>query len=172
MRGLRWRAPCCHASAWVTTAPVAVLLLTPQKRFQQKGFKLVGAKLIHPTEEMAREHYSDLAGKPFFAGLTKFFSSGPVFAMCWEGKNVIKSGRVLLGATNPADSAPGTIRGDFCVEVGRNVCHGSDGAGSAEVCGGLYRAAWHVAAAAARSWPCVHNAAYRVPYTPCIYSTS
>ncbi len=97
------------------------------KRFEQKGFKLVGLKLLKPTLEQAQTHYGDLAAKPFFGALCQFFSSGPIVGMCWEGLNVIKQGRVLLGETNPAASAPGTIRGDFAVDVGRNVCHGSDG---------------------------------------------
>lgn len=70
------------------------------KRFEQKGFKLVALKLVHPTEEFAAKHYDDLKSKPFFGGLVKYFSSGPVVAMVWEGLNVIKSGRVLLGATS------------------------------------------------------------------------
>uniref|UniRef100_A0A6U4Z043 Nucleoside diphosphate kinase n=1 Tax=Neobodo designis TaxID=312471 RepID=A0A6U4Z043_NEODS len=97
------------------------------KRFETKGYKLVGMKLMTPTIEQAKEHYIDLASKPFYDGLCKYFSSGPICAMVWEGKNAIKGGRTLLGATNPADSLPGTIRGDLCVDVGRNVCHGSDG---------------------------------------------
>lgn len=96
------------------------------KRFESKGFKLVGLKLLTPTKEQAEQHYIDLSAKPFYGGLCDYFSSGPIVAMAWEGLNVIKSGRTLLGATNPADSAPGTIRGDFGIEVGRNICHGSD----------------------------------------------
>lgn len=87
--------------------------------------------MLHPTLHQAQTHYQDLATKPFYNGLCKFFSSGPIVGMCWEGLNVVKSGRVLLGATNPADSMPGTIRGDFAISVGRNVCHGSDSVESA-----------------------------------------
>lgn len=97
------------------------------KRFEQKGYKLVGLKALQPTLEQAQEHYSDLASKPFYAGLCQYFASGPIVAMAWEGLNVIKGGRMLLGETNPAASLPGTIRGDFSIDVGRNVCHGSDG---------------------------------------------
>lgn len=79
-----------------------------------------------------KQHYADLAGKPFFPGLVKYMSSGPVVPMVWEGLNAVKTGRVLLGATNPADSAPGTIRGDLCVQVGRNIIHGSDAVESAQ----------------------------------------
>ena len=102
------------------------------KRFETKGYKLVAMKLMTPTLEQAKEHYIDLASKPFYEGLCKYFSSGPICAMVWEGKNAIKGGRTLLGATNPADSLPGTIRGDYAVDVGRNVCHGSDAVESAE----------------------------------------
>ncbi|KAK7202006.1 nucleoside diphosphate kinase b [Novymonas esmeraldas] len=100
-------------------------------RFERKGFKLVALKLLQPTTEQAEGHYKDLSSKPFFPALVKYFSSGPIVAMVWEGKNAAKSGRVLLGATNPADSLPGTIRGDYAVDVGRNVCHGSDSVESA-----------------------------------------
>jgi len=96
------------------------------KRFEQKGYKLVGIKIIVPTSEFAAQHYDDLKARPFFPGLVKYFSSGPVVAMVWEGKNVIKGGRKLVGATNPNDAEPGSIRGDLCVEVGRNIIHGSD----------------------------------------------
>ncbi|CAH1106615.1 unnamed protein product [Psylliodes chrysocephalus] len=101
------------------------------KRFEQKGFKLVALKFLWPSEELLQKHYADLAGKPFFPGLIKYMSSGPVVPMVWEGLGVVKTGRVLLGATNPADSAPGTIRGDLCIQVGRNICHGSDAVESA-----------------------------------------
>ena len=100
-------------------------------RFERKGWKLVGMKLVKPSQDMAAAHYADLSEKPFFPKLVDFFSSGVIVAMVWEGKGVIKGGRSVLGATNPADSAPGTIRGDYCVEVGRNIIHGSDGPGSA-----------------------------------------
>nr|4F36_A Chain A, Nucleoside diphosphate kinase [Trypanosoma brucei brucei TREU927]4F36_B Chain B, Nucleoside diphosphate kinase [Trypanosoma brucei brucei TREU927]4F36_C Chain C, Nucleoside diphosphate kinase [Trypanosoma brucei brucei TREU927]4F36_D Chain D, Nucleoside diphosphate kinase [Trypanosoma brucei brucei TREU927]4F36_E Chain E, Nucleoside diphosphate kinase [Trypanosoma brucei brucei TREU927]4F36_F Chain F, Nucleoside diphosphate kinase [Trypanosoma brucei brucei TREU927]4F4A_A Chain A, len=102
------------------------------KRFENKGYKLVGLKLLQPTEEQAKQHYIDLASKPFYSGLVSYFSSGPIVGMVWEGLGVVKGGRVLLGATNPADSLPGTIRGDFAVDVGRNVCHGSDSVESAK----------------------------------------
>ena len=102
------------------------------RRFEAKGYKLVGLKLVNPTEDFAREHYADLNGRPFFPGLVKYFSSGPVIAMVWEGRNAISGGRKLVGATNPDDSAPGSIRGDLCVNVGRNIIHGSDSADSAQ----------------------------------------
>jgi nucleoside-diphosphate kinase len=96
------------------------------QRFEKRGYVLVGLKLVKPTEQMAAGHYDDLKAKPFFPGLIKFFSSGPIVAMVWQGKDVIKTGRAMLGATNPLASTPGTIRGDFAIDVGRNVCHGSD----------------------------------------------
>lgn len=101
-------------------------------RFEAKGFHLKGLKLVTPTSQILQEHYKDLASKSFFPKLIDYMSSGPVCAMVWEGKNVVKTGRLMLGATNPADSAPGTIRGDYSIEVGRNICHGSDSVESAE----------------------------------------
>ncbi|XP_040575265.1 nucleoside diphosphate kinase A 2 [Lepeophtheirus salmonis] len=102
------------------------------KRFEQKGFKLVAMKFMQASMDHLRKHYADLSSKPFFEGLVKYMASGPVLAMVWEGLNAVKTGRVMLGETNPKDSAPGTIRGDFCVQIGRNICHGSDAVESAE----------------------------------------
>jgi len=101
-------------------------------RFEDRGFKLVALKMLSPSEELLREHYQDLQSKPFFPGLLKYMLSGPVVATVWEGKDVVKTGRTILGATNPLASAPGTIRGDFALDVGRNVCHGSDSVESAQ----------------------------------------
>ncbi|XP_055031248.1 NME/NM23 nucleoside diphosphate kinase 2a isoform X1 [Misgurnus anguillicaudatus] len=101
------------------------------KRFEQKGFKLVAMKLIQASEELLTQHYIDLKDRPFFPGLVSYMSSGPVVAMVWEGFNVIKTSRVMLGETNPIDSKPGTIRGDLCVQVSRNIIHGSDSVDSA-----------------------------------------
>ncbi|XP_050524564.1 nucleoside diphosphate kinase [Daktulosphaira vitifoliae] len=101
------------------------------KRFETKGFKLVAMKFLWPSEELLKKHYADLAGKPFFPGLIKYMSSGPVVPMVWEGLDAVKTGRFLLGATNPKDSNPGTIRGDLCIQVGRNIIHGSDAVESA-----------------------------------------
>ncbi|KAK7206712.1 nucleoside diphosphate kinase [Myxozyma melibiosi] len=95
-------------------------------RFESKGYKLVGIKLTNASESLLREHYADLTTKGFFPGLLKYMLSGPVCAMVWEGKDAVKTGRVLLGATNPLAAVPGTIRGDYAIDVGRNVCHGSD----------------------------------------------
>ncbi|XP_048847734.1 nucleoside diphosphate kinase B [Brienomyrus brachyistius] len=101
------------------------------KRFEQKGFKLVAMKFLQASEDLLKQHYIDLKDKPFYNGLVKYMASGPVVAMVWEGLNVVKTGRVMLGETNPADSKPGSIRGDFCIQVGRNIIHGSDSVESA-----------------------------------------
>ncbi|CAB1099804.1 unnamed protein product [Ectocarpus sp. CCAP 1310/34] len=101
-------------------------------RFEKKGYKLVAMKMIWPTKEMAANHYADLSKKPFFSGLVDYFSSGPIVAMVWEGPEVILTGRKMLGATNPNSSEPGSLRGDYCIRVGRNLVHGSDGGESAQ----------------------------------------
>ena len=101
-------------------------------RFSRKGFKLVGLKLMNVSEEHAKKHYADLSSKPFFGSLVTYMCSGPVVAMVWEGLNVVKTGRALIGETNPAASAPGTLRGDFSIEIGRNIIHGSDAVESAK----------------------------------------
>ncbi|KAM7077999.1 nucleoside diphosphate kinase B-like [Molossus nigricans] len=96
------------------------------KRLEQKGFRLV------KSEELLKQHYMDLKDHPFYPGLVKYMNSGPVVAMVWEGLNVVQTGRLMLGETNPAEPKPGTIPGDFCIQVGRNVIHGSDSVQSAE----------------------------------------
>ncbi|MGI8383581.1 nucleoside-diphosphate kinase [Robertmurraya sp. P23] len=101
-------------------------------RFERKGFQLVGAKLMLISNELAEQHYGEHKERPFFGELVDFITSGPVFAMVWEGENVIATARQMMGATNPKDSQPGTIRGDFAVTVGKNIIHGSDSAASAE----------------------------------------
>ncbi|XP_045592119.1 nucleoside diphosphate kinase B [Procambarus clarkii] len=101
------------------------------KRFESKGFKLAGMKFMQASEDHLKKHYADLADKPFYPGLCKYMSSGPLVAMCWEGTGIVKTARTMMGETRPADSKPGTIRGDFCIEVGRNIIHGSDSVESA-----------------------------------------
>jgi len=101
-------------------------------RFEQRGFKIVALQMASPSKEHLEKHYEDLAGKPFFPGLIKYMLSGPVVAMVVEGLDAVKTGRVMLGATNPLASAPGTIRGDYALAVGRNICHGSDSVESAQ----------------------------------------
>jgi nucleoside-diphosphate kinase len=100
-------------------------------RFEERGYKMVAMKAMVPTLARAEEHYADLSKKPFFGGLTKFLSSGPVVAMVWEGHNVVKGIRQMLGQTNPQDSLPGSIRGDYSISLGRNVIHASDSVESA-----------------------------------------
>lgn len=101
------------------------------KRFESKGFKLVGAKLMVISDDLAKTHYSEHQERPFFGELVDFISSGPVFAMAWEGENVIKSARDMMGKTNPLEAASGTIRGDFGMTLGKNIIHGSDSVDSA-----------------------------------------
>ena len=100
-------------------------------RFETRGFKLVAMKMCQPGKAHLEQHYADLSGKGFFSGLIEYMNSGPVCAMVWEGDNAVATGRKMLGATKPFDSAPGTIRGDFCIDVGRNIIHGSDAVESA-----------------------------------------
>lgn len=102
------------------------------KRFESKGFKLVGAKLMVISDDLAKTHYGEHKERPFFGELVDFITSGPVFAMAWEGENVILSARDMMGKTNPLEAASGTIRGDYGMTVGKNIIHGSDSAESAE----------------------------------------
>ncbi|MEE6497374.1 hypothetical protein FKM82_002729 [Ascaphus truei] len=102
------------------------------RRFERKGFRLVAMKMMQASEGLLKEHYIALQNRPFYDRLVKYMSSGPVIAMVWQGLHVVKTARVMLGETNPADSSPGTIRGDFCVDVSRNVIHGSDSKESAQ----------------------------------------
>ncbi|WP_010530819.1 nucleoside-diphosphate kinase [Lentibacillus jeotgali] len=107
-------------------------------RFERKGFKLTGAKLMQITDELAKTHYGEHKDKPFFGELVEFITSGPVFAMVWEGENVISIARDMMGKTNPLEAAPGTIRGDYGMTVGKNIIHGSDSPESAEKEIGLF----------------------------------
>ncbi|ANE47970.1 nucleoside diphosphate kinase [Paenibacillus swuensis] len=102
------------------------------KRFEQKGFQLVGAKFMVITKEKAEFHYEEHQGKPFFNSLVEFITSGPVFGMVWEGDNVIALSRTMIGKTNSLDAQPGTIRGDYAVHTNLNIIHGSDAPESAE----------------------------------------
>lgn len=97
------------------------------ERFERRGLKLVGMRFMQMSRELAERHYSDHVGKPFFQGLVDYITSGPIVAMVWEGNSAIQAARNTIGATKPVDSTPGTIRGDFCMEIGRNLVHGSDG---------------------------------------------
>ena len=102
------------------------------RRFEAKGFTLVGLKLMNVSRELAETHYGVHKEKPFFPGLVNFITSGPVVGMVWEGKGVIASARKIIGATNPLNAEPGTLRGDFGVDVGRNIIHCSDAPETAE----------------------------------------
>lgn len=101
-------------------------------RIEQKGFRIVGLKQIVISRETAETHYGEHKGKPFFDGLVGFITSGPVVAMVLEGENAILEWRKMMGATNPKDAAPGTIRGDFATTLDENVAHGSDAPETAE----------------------------------------
>ena len=95
-------------------------------RFEDRGLKLVGAKAMKLDDDRAKEHYAEHEGKDFFADLIDFITSGPVFAMVWEGKDATRQVRRMVGATDPAEADPGTIRGDYGLDLGRNVIHASD----------------------------------------------
>ncbi|TDQ41532.1 nucleoside-diphosphate kinase [Aureibacillus halotolerans] len=96
------------------------------QRFERKGFQMIAGKLMVVSDELAKEHYKEHEGKSFFGDLMGFITSGPVFAMVWEGTNVIDGARHIIGATNPLEATPGTIRGDFGIVTHRNLVHGSD----------------------------------------------
>lgn len=96
------------------------------KKFETKGFTLVGLKQMAVSRELAESHYAVHKERPFFKGLVDYIISAPVVAMVWEGEGVIASARKLIGSTNPLDAEPGTIRGDYGITIGRNIIHGSD----------------------------------------------
>jgi nucleoside-diphosphate kinase len=96
------------------------------KRFENRGLKLVGMKFIQMSRELAELHYAVHIGKPFYESLVAYIISGPVVALVWEGEASIEAARSTMGTTNPVAASPGTIRGDFGMEIGRNLVHGSD----------------------------------------------
>ncbi len=96
-------------------------------RLERRGLKLVGMKFMQITPELASRHYTVHKGKPFYESLVAYITSAPVVVMAWEGKKAIETVRKTMGATNPVNAEPGTIRADFAVEIGRNLVHGSDG---------------------------------------------
>lgn len=100
--------------------------------FEKKGLTLVAMKFLRLSQEQAQAHYQEHVGKKFYDGLISFITSGPVVAMVWEGPGVIQSVRRLMGATDPAQAEPGTIRGDMGTSISRNVVHGSDSRAAAE----------------------------------------
>jgi nucleoside-diphosphate kinase len=95
-------------------------------RFERRGLKLVGMKFLQMTEELASQHYAVHKERPFYSSLVEYITSGPVVAMVWEGNDAIAAARSTMGGTKPVEAAPGTIRGDFGMEIGRNLVHGSD----------------------------------------------
>jgi nucleoside-diphosphate kinase len=100
-------------------------------RFERRGFTLRAMKALRISRELAERHYAEHAGKPFFEPLVQFITSGPVVAMVWEGRQAIAVARAMMGVTDSAEAAPGTIRGAFSLSKEENVVHGSDGAASA-----------------------------------------
>jgi nucleoside-diphosphate kinase len=95
-------------------------------RFERRGLRLVGAKFMTVTTRLAEAHYAEHKGKPFYEGLLAYITSAPVMAMVWEGPNAVAAVRQTVGSTKPVEAAPGTIRHDFALEVGRNLIHASD----------------------------------------------
>ena len=102
------------------------------RRYEARGLKVVGLKFMQVPRTMAEEHYAEHRGKPFYAGLVEYITSGPVVAIALEGKNAVAVVRAVNGATKPWDAAPGTVRGDLALDIGRNVVHGSDSVDSAK----------------------------------------
>ena len=100
-------------------------------RFERRGFTLRGVKALQIDRALAEKHYAEHVGKPFYESLVAFITSGPVVAMVWEGREAIRVARAMMGVTDSADAAPGTIRGDFSLSKEENVVHGSDGPESA-----------------------------------------
>jgi nucleoside-diphosphate kinase len=101
-------------------------------RFERKGLTIAGLRGMTVSRELAREHYAEHAERPFFGELVDFITSGPIVAIVLEGSEAVQAARQVIGATNPLEAAPGSIRGDYALEVGRNMVHGSDSPGSAE----------------------------------------
>ena len=101
-------------------------------RFEKKGLKLSALKMLSVTEEMAHEHYREHVGKPFFDGLVSFIMSGPVVAMVWEGNDAVHAARSIIGATNPKNADPGSIRGMYATDISQNIIHGADSIESAQ----------------------------------------
>ena len=101
-------------------------------RFERKGLKIAEMKKMQVTEDLAKQHYAEHDGKPFFSELVEFITSGPIVAMVLEGDEAVKAARQVIGATNPLEATTGSIRGDFAIQVGQNMVHGSDSDESAE----------------------------------------
>jgi nucleoside-diphosphate kinase len=101
-------------------------------RLERRGLRLAAAKFMNVTEQLAETHYAIHKGKPFYDGLISYITSAPVMAMVWEGPNAVAAVRQTMGATRPTEAAPGTLRHDFALEVGRNLTHASDEPANAE----------------------------------------
>ena len=101
-------------------------------RFERRGLRLAGLRLLQVSQDMAETHYGEHVGKPFFEGLVSYITSSPIIAAVFEGTAAVTAARTTMGGTNPTEANPGTIRGDFGLEIGRNVVHGSDSPESAE----------------------------------------
>ena len=107
-------------------------------RFENKGLRIVALKHMTVDEDLARRHYAEHDGKPFFSELVEFITSGPLVAMVLEGEQAVTAARQVIGATNPIDASPGSIRGDYAIAVGQNMVHGSDSPESAAREAGLF----------------------------------
>ena len=101
-------------------------------RFEQRGLAIRDARLVQVDRALAEEHYAEHSEKPFFGELVEFITSGPIMALVLEGDEAIRAARQVIGATNPLEAAPGSIRGDFAIAVGQNMVHGSDSPESGE----------------------------------------
>ncbi|XP_010148895.1 PREDICTED: nucleoside diphosphate kinase A-like [Eurypyga helias] len=121
---LNWNMSYLASAAWPGCRPCPNPTCSEQAK--------LCALCVQASEELLKEHYIALRDRPFYSRLVKYMSSGPVVAMVWQGLDVVKTVRTMIGETNPADARPGTIRGDFCVEVSKNVIHGSDSVESAQ----------------------------------------
>jgi nucleoside-diphosphate kinase len=95
-------------------------------RLERRGLKMVGAKFLQVSRELAETHYDIHKGKAFYEGLLKYITSAPVMAMVWEGPNAVAAVRQTMGATRPTEAAPGSLRHDFALDIGRNLTHASD----------------------------------------------
>jgi len=103
------------------------------KRLENRGLKLVAAKFVRVDEKLAKKHYAVHEGKPFYAGLINYITSSPLMAMVWEGPQAVAAVRQTMGATRPTEAAPGSIRHDYALEVGRNLTHASDSVENAKI---------------------------------------
>ncbi|CAL1589076.1 unnamed protein product [Knipowitschia caucasica] len=122
-------APCVKERTLIAVKPDGVqrrLVGQIIHRFERRGFKLVGLKLLQVSKDLLSQHYCQLTKKPFYPDLVDYMTSGPVVAMVWEGPNIVQTSRMMVGHTNPSEAQTGTIRADFCFHVSRNVVHASD----------------------------------------------